>query len=195
METKKCPFCFEEIKYEAKKCKHCGEFFKENLDESKKDCWLCLNCNEEVDNIYDVCWNCGIDKGDIVDKTSTIKNPNMWHCKRCKTEIENTYNICWNCGADNEGNLDKDTISDFHKIKTSIQDKEKNSANKKEEKHGFPALLSLFLPGVGQLIKGHFITAIAIWVIGTLVAYFLWWTYIIPFGIWVWNVYDAYNTN
>ena len=32
METKKCPFCGEEILAEAKKCKHCGEW----LDKKEK---------------------------------------------------------------------------------------------------------------------------------------------------------------
>ena len=63
------------------------------------------------------------------------------------------------------------------------------------QKHGFPALLSFFLPGIGQLVKGHIGKAIVIWIIGTLVTIFLFWTIIIPFGVWAWNVYDAYNSN
>ena len=62
-------------------------------------------------------------------------------------------------------------------------------------KHGLPALLSFFIPGLGQLIKGQVIKAILIFVIGTIVGIFLWWTFIIPFVVWAWNVYDAYNSN
>ncbi len=32
----KCPYCAEEIKYEAQKCKHCGEWLNEN-EQSKFD--------------------------------------------------------------------------------------------------------------------------------------------------------------
>ncbi|NLC93289.1 MAG: hypothetical protein GX677_07515 [Treponema sp.] len=63
------------------------------------------------------------------------------------------------------------------------------------QKHGVPTLISFFVPGVGQLIKGHIMKAIGIWVIGGLVGFFLWWTFIAPFIVWVWNVYDAYNSN
>lgn len=75
------------------------------------------------------------------------------------------------------------------------------------QKHGFPALLSFFIPGVGQLMKGHFLKAFMIWISGV----FIWFAflgslisgqvgmsailYVIPFVIWLWNIYDAYNSN
>lgn len=47
METKKCPFCGEEILFEAKKCKHCGEFLdsalrkkNKNSEKPKEGCFL-----------------------------------------------------------------------------------------------------------------------------------------------------------
>ncbi len=63
------------------------------------------------------------------------------------------------------------------------------------QKHGMPAILSFFIPGLGQLIKGQIIKAILIWGVGGILSFFLWWTIIVPFVIWAWNVYDAYNSN
>jgi len=62
-------------------------------------------------------------------------------------------------------------------------------------KHGIPALISFFIPGLGQLIKGQFLKAILIWIVGGVIAVLLFWTFIVPFLIWAWNVYDAYNSN
>jgi TM2 domain-containing membrane protein YozV len=62
-------------------------------------------------------------------------------------------------------------------------------------KHGIPALISFFIPGLGQLIKGQIMKALLIWIIGGLISFFLFWTIIVPFLIWAWNVYDAYNSN
>lgn len=63
------------------------------------------------------------------------------------------------------------------------------------QKHGFPALLSFFLPGIGQLVKGDILKAVLIWLIGCTISAMLFWTIVVPFLIWVWNVYDAYNSN
>ena len=59
------------------------------------------------------------------------------------------------------------------------------------QKHGVPALLSFFIPGLGQIVKGEVGKGIFIFIgvgIGSLL--------IIP-GIilWVWQIADAYNSN
>lgn len=61
--------------------------------------------------------------------------------------------------------------------------------------HGFPALISFFIPGLGQLVKGQILKGFLIWLLGGVLVFFLWWTFIVPFVLWAWNVYDAYNDN
>ena len=102
-----------------------------------------------------------------------IKQKDIWEVKDFLKEIKLNY--------------------EREKIKKPIIQTEKKLENTK--KHGVPTLISFFVPGVGQLIKGHYMKAIGIWIIGGLVGFFLWWTYIAPFIVWVWNVYDAYNSN
>jgi TM2 domain-containing membrane protein YozV len=60
--------------------------------------------------------------------------------------------------------------------------------------YGVPALLSFFIPGLGQLVKGQIGKAILIWIVGGILTFFLVWTVIVPLAIWIWNVYDAYNS-
>lgn len=66
---------------------------------------------------------------------------------------------------------------------------------KHETKHGFPALVSFFLPGFGQLIKGQIGKAILI-ILGMIMSFLLITAIIgiitMPI-LWIWNVYDAYN--
>ena len=58
------------------------------------------------------------------------------------------------------------------------------------------ALLSFFLPGLGQIIKGQVAKALLIW-LGLIVFIVLSFALIgIPFLIilWFWQIYDAYNS-
>ena len=69
METKKCPYCAEDIN-KAIKCKHCGEFIEaegepENI---KEGIWICKKCKEEVEDNYDICWNWGANKDGKIAK-------------------------------------------------------------------------------------------------------------------------------
>ena len=61
--------------------------------------------------------------------------------------------------------------------------------------HGVPAILSLVIPGLGQLIKGQIFKAIGIWValaISSVMAYILIGLITTPI-IYLWQIYDAYN--
>jgi TM2 domain-containing membrane protein YozV len=60
---------------------------------------------------------------------------------------------------------------------------------KSSQKHGVPALLSFFIPGLGQIVKGQVGKGILIF-IGVGLGLLL----IIPgIIIWIWQIIDAYN--
>jgi TM2 domain-containing membrane protein YozV len=63
-----------------------------------------------------------------------------------------------------------------------------------KQTYSVPAIFSFFLPGLGQLIKGQILKAVVIWILSGVVGFLLWWTIVIPFALWAWNVYDAYNS-
>jgi len=68
---------------------------------------------------------------------------------------------------------------------------------KQETKHGIPALMSFFIAGLGQIVKGEVGKGILI-MIGMIFSIIL---ILATIGIlttpllWIWNVYDAYNHN
>jgi hypothetical protein len=55
MDTKKCPYCGEEIAVVAKKCKHCGEWLTEQVSRKTK---VCPCCAETIDESNTVCPHC-----------------------------------------------------------------------------------------------------------------------------------------
>lgn len=69
--------------------------------------------------------------------------------------------------------------------------------NKENKKHVVPALLSFFIPGLGQAVKGDFLKGILIF-FGMGISYFLMLIlvgFIILPILFIWNIYDAYNSN
>lgn len=69
------------------------------------------------------------------------------------------------------------------------------SHHSSKEKHGVPAILSFFLPGLGQMIKGQVGKGIGIF-FGFAFSLILIFTVIgaiVPLIIWIWQIVDAYN--
>jgi len=61
-----------------------------------------------------------------------------------------------------------------------------------ETKHGIPAIMSMFVPGMGQFVKGHNVKA-GIAFFGTIIGLM---ALVLPgLIVWLWNVRDAYNSN
>jgi len=65
------------------------------------------------------------------------------------------------------------------------------------QKHVFPTILSFFIPGLGQLIKGQVGKGVLIFlgmILSIVLIFFLIGIITTPL-LWLWNLYDAYNSN
>lgn len=67
----------------------------------------------------------------------------------------------------------------------------------KKEVYGVPALLSFFVPGLGQIVKGQVAKGILIMIasfVAVLLCLVLIGFVLYPI-IWIWSIYDAYQDN
>jgi TM2 domain-containing membrane protein YozV len=67
-----------------------------------------------------------------------------------------------------------------------------------EANHGVPALLSFFMPGLGQLVKGPVGKGLGTWAAmacAGVAGFFVGYTFLALPAIWIWGIYDAYKSN
>lgn len=107
-ETKRCPYCGEEILAVAKKCKHCGEWLEQNEPEKEKK--ACPICGELVDADLKVCPFCkeliptttysSKDQENTDDTFSVQDNlsDGFLNCKCCKKPLRIEATVCPQCG-------------------------------------------------------------------------------------------------
>ena len=93
-DTKKCPYCAEEIKADAKKCRYCGEYLDETLAQGKRVVGQIGNTNAIINNSANLntieCRNCHSKVIPFVN----IVNPHILPQGRYAI----SQHICPNCG-------------------------------------------------------------------------------------------------
>lgn len=83
----------------------------------------------------------------------------------------------------------KRKIEEEEKVRAEIRS-ELNQKERSNQKNGIPAILSLFIPGLGQLVKGKIGRGILIF-FATIIGYAF---FVIPgLIIHIWQIVDAYN--
>lgn len=109
----------------------------------------------------------------------------MANCSNCGTGLGGQF--CATCGMDNEksiGPRGPSALERAHLLRSSSSG----------QRHGVPALLSFFIPGLGQLVKGDVLTAVLVFaggVFGALLCVAGAGFFVLPI-VWIWNIYDAY---
>ena len=127
---------------------------------------FCEKCGSQIDDDEQFCPNCGTKSKNSISSKK--------FCESCGKEVNENAVVCPNCGV-------------------SVKSKSKNKLNKKGI---LSAILSAFIPGLGQFYlrfkkKGAIFLVLAI--ISAILTNYIIGNFIYPF-VWVLAVYDAYNS-
>jgi predicted nucleic acid-binding Zn ribbon protein len=100
---KTCPYCGEEILAVAKKCKHCGEWLNNKLEQPQKEFIACPVCGEQIEKGMTLCPYCkepvgehlkqGADEEGIIEP----KKVKMLRCPICSELIPFGSEVCPEC--------------------------------------------------------------------------------------------------
>jgi TM2 domain-containing membrane protein YozV len=84
----------------------------------------------------------------------------------------------------------KRKIEEEENYRSQLATSKQSEQVKSSQKHGVPALLSFFIPGLGQIVKGQIGKGILTFIEISLGLIML----VIPgIIIWIWQIMDAYN--
>ena len=111
-ETKRCPYCGEEILAIAKKCKHCGEWLETKEPEKEKK--ACPVCGEQIDVNVEICPYCKEPThfGDSTSDIEASKSNERYQNPQNGTKIINTKND-FNTGGSNWKNNVLRTVGEY----------------------------------------------------------------------------------
>lgn len=144
---------------------------------------ICPNCGKENKDVSKFCENCGqkFENNPIVNETKEYNDENITtktipkrptqFCKYCGEKIDAEAEICPKCGV---------------RLKKPVS--EKNPA--------IALILSLIIPGIGQLYNGQSRKCITL-IIAAVISFFLIAIYIgflFYFLVWIYGMYDAYKS-
>jgi len=108
-------------------------------------------------------------------------------CSKCGKEVTEEMNNCPHCG-----NSLKVIPAQREVAGSRVAIGTKNS--------GLAAVLSLIIPGLGQMYAGRIGRGLLFLFIvvpmTVIIAMFFFWLFVplfLPLGFWIWNIYDAYN--
>ena len=110
----------------------------------------------------------------------------MPFCPKCGKEVTKEMNVCPYCGNPLK------VMPIQREVQPSMVSGTKNS--------GLAAVLSLTIPGLGQMYAGQIGRGLLLLFIGipltVIIALFFFWLILplfLPLAFWIWNIFDAYN--